>query len=598
MIPSLRSLATGVLLVLLAGAGAAVAFHPAAGSLAGAADTFYAKDGPVTFVLYRKGNTPVFPGDLRAAMTWGLGAATLPLLYGLFLRILSIRAWTAPAPPWIARAVVPAGVFGSGALLLTALSPAAVAANPLAWGLLTGWPTLFVLAADLLRRRAAHVRASGDTIALDRFRDRQTALILWGVSFALYNANFTSHDAVDSIPCPYAALSLAREGDFDLEEFPALAPFTNEIEFVDSPVIDTGTHGVSKYPPGGAILSVPVVGLADLLGLLEPENKRNLLFYGKVSASLYAALSVAGFFFALRSLAARAPGLAPAGRSGAAFLALLYAFGSSTWSTSSQSAWQHGFVECALAWSLWRALAGVGTFRSQAVLGLFLGIAFISRPINLLLIAFTFLPWLVGRRWRALAGVAAGVLPCVVFFMAYSTFYFGTPFSTGYGPELSRFQKPLHEGVPGLLASPNRGLFVFSPVLLFMFIGIRRVWQEPRSEIADLLRFLTLGSLSILLLFAQWNAWDGGWCYGCRMLTDILPALFLFTATGWEAVRASLAGRAAFLFMAALSVVIHALGVIFHTNDWNADPASHPWRWDRTQIGSHLDYAQEKLRGR
>ncbi len=584
--------------MLLAGAGAAAAVHPGAASLGGAGDTLYAKDGPVTFVLHRKGEVSPFPGGLRVAAAWGLGTALLALAHGLALRAFSGRGWIAPASLWAARAAAPAGILGGSALLLAVLSPLAVAANPLAWGLLAGWPTLFVLAADLLRRRAARVATAGDAAMLLRFRDRRAAFLLFAGSFALYNANFTSHDAVDSIPCPYAALSLVREGDFDLEEFPALAPFTNEIEHVDSAVIDTKTHWVSKYPPGGALLAAPVLAVADLLGLADPATKRNMLFYGKVAASFYTALSVAGFFLALRALAARSPGLAPAARSGATVLALLYAFGSSTWSTSSQSAWQHGFVEFALAWSLWRSLAGVETFRAQATLGLFLGLAFISRPTNLLLIAFAFLPWLAECRRRALLGVAAGALPCLAFFMAYGAFYFGTPFSTGYGPELVRFQKPLQEGIPGLLVSPNRGLLVFSPVLLFAFPGIRRAWRKPRDETTVLLRFLSLGSLTVLLLFAQWNAWDGGWCYGCRMLTDILPLLFLFAAAGREAVRGSAPGRVSFSVAAALSVAIHALGVFFHNNDWNADPASHPWRWDRTQIGSHIDYARGKLRGR
>lgn len=554
------------------------------------------KNGPAAIHLFRKGEPPTFPGGARVAIPWALAAGFLPLLYGLLLGICERRLGKAPLyPAWLA---VPAGLQGAASLLAAFFLPFGIAATSLSWGLIAVWPTAILAAFDLARRRAAFVQACGDSTLRERFRDRRAALALFAASFALYNVNFTSQDAVDSIPCPYAALSLAREGDFDLEEFPALAPFTNEIEFVDSAVIDTKEHWVSKYPPGGALLSAPILGLADLVGLLDPEEKRNMLFYGKVAASFYTALSVAGVYAALLVLSRRAPALFAPGRRAATGIALVYAFGSSTWSTSSQSAWQHGFVECFVAWSLWRSAAGIETLRAQAALGAFLSLAVLSRPTNLLLVIFSFLPWIVERRWRALPGVAAGALPGALLFTGYGAYYFGTPFSTGYGPELVRFQKMLWEGVPGLLVSPNRGLFVFSPVLLFAIPGLVRLWRAERDvDAVRLLRLLSLGSLAVLLLFAQWNAWDGGWCYGCRMLTDILPVLFIFTAVGWQAARAAAAGRAAFFMAAALSIGIHALGVVFHNNDWNADPASRPWRTDRTQIGSHLERARLKLFG-
>ena len=39
-------------------------------------------------------------------------------------------------------------------------------------------------------------------------------------------------------------------------------------------------------------------------------------------------------------------------------------------------------------------------------------------------------------------------------------------------------QVPLHEGLAGVLVSPSRGLFVYSPVLLFSIVGCLGVWRR------------------------------------------------------------------------------------------------------------------------
>ena len=47
---------------------------------------------------------------------------------------------------------------------------------------------------------------------------------------------------------------------------------------------------------------------------------------------------------------------------------------------------------------------------------------------------------------------------------------FATAFG-GYGG-LRHFSAPLVEGVAGLLVSPNRGLLVYTPIMLFALIGV------------------------------------------------------------------------------------------------------------------------------
>lgn len=543
---------------------------------------------------------------LRETQPWMVGAAVAAFLAlrALLLARLARRGWIAPPAAFRMGALLPAGVVAGLLAALPLLGPWRIALSPTAFGLTLFWALLLPAAVDLLKRRAARVETDADPDVRERFRRRRTALFLFAGSLAVYMVNFASQDAVDAIPCPYAALSLVREGDFDLEEFPALRPFTNRIEFVDSAVIDTGAHWVSKYPPGGAILTAPLFFVLDRIGLLDPREKRNMLFHGKTAAAFYTALSVPAVYLALLVLARRAPMLFPLAPSHAALLSAVYAFGTGAWSTSSQSAWQHGFAQCFVAWGAWRLLAGTQAGGARFALGALLGTAVLARPTNAILAAAV-ATFLARRHLPRMPLVLAGAAAPAAALAAYNAFYFGSLSATGYGPELVRFQTPLAEGVLGLLASPNRGLFVFSPVLLFALPGVLFTWRpadsttvrgveaEPRAA----LRAMSLAALGTLVLFAKWNAWDGGWCYGCRMLADILPLLALFAGAGVAGLWRAPTARRLFWIAAALSVAIHALGVIFHTNDWNADPTSTPWRLDRTQIGSHLRHAIETLSG-
>ena len=87
---------------------------------------------------------------------------------------------------------------------------------------------------------------------------------------------------------------------------------------------------------------------------------------------------------------------------------------------------------------------------------------------------------LVKRRDQCL-GFFLATLPPLLWFTAYNMHYNGSPFSTGFAVGMidpSRlwsigshlFRTPLIEGLAGILVSPSRGLFIYSPILLFAFL--------------------------------------------------------------------------------------------------------------------------------
>ncbi|HYT66685.1 MAG TPA: hypothetical protein VEL51_09720 [Vicinamibacterales bacterium] len=86
-------------------------------------------------------------------------------------------------------------------------------------------------------------------------------------------------------------------------------------------------------------------------------------------------------------------------------------------------------------------------------------------------------------------------------------------------------------GAYGLLLSPNRGLFVFSPVLL-VSAGLPFAWSRLLREQRVVIAAYTLAAAAYILLISKMAAW-GVFGWGPRYLVPILPIVFLaacFTA--------------------------------------------------------------------
>jgi MFS family permease len=75
-----------------------------------------------------------------------------------------------------------------------------------------------------------------------------------------------------------------------------------------------------------------------------------------------------------------------------------------------------------------------------------------------------------------------------------------------------------------MLFSPYRGIFFYSPFLLFALPGARRLLREhPAESAAFLASFLV-----VFLFFLVTAGWAGGWDFGWRYILIVLPFLGLF----------------------------------------------------------------------
>lgn len=377
------------------------------------------------------------------------------------------------------------------------------------------------------------------------------ALVGFLICLVILLANGRAIGSGDTSAVERTAFALAERGTVVLKADEAADPFTRPI--------DGGR--ISIYSPLPALLAAPVFLGFNLFFDLTPAG---IQIAGKLSAALLSSLAVA---LLAASFSRRFP-MGPA-----LLAALLFGLGTSVFSTS-QALWQHPTVVILLVVAiealsrLDAAITNAERLRPALVAALALSLAAAARPATIPMCAVLFLFLLTRARPHAshLLAVAAGPALAIA---GYNATFFGAPWR--FGPGLSgRFGDAFPESVAGLLLSPGRGLFVFTPIALLALWGLVR--ESRQSALARAL--LAAASLHYVFM-SLWNEWHGGESFGPRLLTDLLPALFFFLP------GALLAAPKAGVLLGGLSIAIQLLG------GWTYD-----YRWERLhQRGLEFDAA-------
>jgi hypothetical protein len=169
------------------------------------------------------------------------------------------------------------------------------------------------------------------------------------------------------------------------------------------------------------------------------------------------------------------------------------------------------------------------------------------------------------------------VLPCLYAFVAlpalllvYYLSTFGSPSPSLEHVEVGALdwfrQIPLHEGLLGSLFGLARGLFVYSPVLLFA-VGGAVVAARRRDGLAVA---VAAGAVLAMVLVGKWFMWWGGHCYGPRLLADVGPLLCFLCHPLADFLGKHRPAAAAFFGVALISIGIHLLGAFMYDGRWDA----------------------------
>lgn len=372
------------------------------------------------------------------------------------------------------------------------------------------------------------------------------ALLL--LCFFVYNSNLRIIGSYDSLAASLIPFGLLRGDGVFLDRY--AGTFSPGIGY--SIVTSKSGHLVSLYPPVTPLLATPLYVPALLLNLEPggPDVMRWRAPMEKLAASLLASLSVVVLYMALRKIAPPALSLV---------LTIAYAFGTSTWVISSQALWTHALAALLVSACILLLLDPSPRPGKLALLGLCAALVTANRPMDFFFTAA--IAWIVLRRegrrsWPFFVPTAVVALALVSYNLTHFSNILG-----GYGEYRTPTGDALFRKVPdggaflGLLFS-NRGLFTFSPFLLFFFLSP----TGGRHPMTPLLRPLLLACLATVLLYASAAGWSGGYCYGPRYLITCLPVLTIALVHPLRQALRTRSGRILFASACGLSVAIQAIG--------------------------------------
>jgi len=389
--------------------------------------------------------------------------------------------------------------------------------------------------------------------------DAHPALFPFALSLAVYLSTFRWHGG-DDIPNIILPFALLRHGTLSMEPFRAW--FVSHGLFPDFTVQKEGLL-LSRHPVMPGLLALPICLPAVLLTPVPSE----LLIHGlsKLAASALTAASAAVFHLLLRERCSRR---------WAASATLLYAFGTFSFSVSSQALFQHGPAQLGLILGLYGLLRRGRGPRDAFVAGFGFALAVACRLDSAFFLAPAGL-YVLSRERRRLPLFAAGAALPLAFLAFYWLAYTGR-----LKPQDSEVQRAIFAAfeprtMVALLASPTRGLLPFIPASLF---GLWTILLRLRDKNSPWIVWLSLSLPAVFVFYSFYYNWTGGMTFGSRYLATAAALAVFFAADSSAWIAASAARRKFWCLAVAWSILVHAVGAYF---TW---PGSYEIEAQRAQL--------------
>jgi len=392
-----------------------------------------------------------------------------------------------------------------------------------------------------------------------------TPLALFGSVFLIYalTAQTSTKVSVDVYSSSLAGWRIAHTGEpwidgFDTSRIEGYGDLADPTVFIgEAP----NGHRVSLRLPGVVAAVVPAYWIAGGGG--EPED------FSMAPEALTAALITSGsvllLFLALRRRMGDPWAIAGA---------LVVAWGTPMWSVAANAMWTHTLTVFGIM-----GMACAASRERWWLVGLFGGIAICGRLHVALIIAVLGLGVAFARRRPDIAmkvGIPSASflgLTSLWTYWVYGTWIPGAGYNMTAqgivtGKRYSDAEHPLINQL-GLWVSPDKGILVWSPVLLLLLPAVVRAWPD----LPDWSRWLAIGGVPYLILQGQLNPYTGGGAhYAYRLQLELLAAAapaFLLSAHRMKAVA-----RAAVMPVVGIQVAAIALGAVL---EGPAPEVSYGW---------------------
>jgi len=403
--------------------------------------------------------------------------------------------------------------------------------------------------------------------------------IYLGSWFLVYKANINklAIQSEDTVPTMFLPISIIKEKTLYLDSYYNMMigryPHPDDKQQVRglTPFYlkKIGNHYASAFTLITAFLAVPVYYVPLKIGLTV--NWENIILLSKISSALIMASS-GGFLYLLLKKQFSLD------EKKASTITYIHLFGTVNFAMLSQSMWQHGTLQLFSILGLYFILDHLKQPKfkpfSAFLGGLFYGLAILSRPTSALALLFVGIYMLFklnNFKFLLKTGifVALGLLVNVAFFFWYNNkFYIGIE-NQGYASQLfGSWLSPFPISFIGVWFSPSKGILTYSPVFLFSFVGFYIALKKGLKENLQYLFYFLIVIIHTLVI-SFWKHWYGGYSFGYRMSSDIIPYLVLlmvpYLKSSWYDKKHFL-----FSFLFVFSILVQVFGIIFFDGIWHA----------------------------
>lgn len=413
----------------------------------------------------------------------------------------------------------------------------------------------------------------------------KAAVWLVVVPFFLFDiSNGAIVGSIDTRPVIPTAISLVREGNWDVSEFDSAGgrsalrdregniPLSFQIR---------GDRIYSVFPSGMVFFAAPVVELARICGA-DLDDRSVHLRLEKITAATAAALCL-GLYF----LTASCLGSAPA----AAISTCLLAVSSSLYTTVGLGLWQHGGV---VFWGLLALLVefssgGMPSRRGSILQGMACAAMLTCRPTAALGVVGLG-GWIFFRSPKravfTLTVAAISYLPCIALYESLYGNMLG-PHTIPLAMTEGRWHIGRLDRLAGVFVCPGRGLFVYQPWALLAPLAflpaVRRMVKDRdrRARPSGWMAYCLVIPLIHCAVVSAWHDWSGGYCWGSRLLTDVIPPLGLLSVPAIEWLWRAPRTRPLILALAVAGMLTHIPCVYGGAAAWNyvTDHDRDLWSW-------------------
>lgn len=376
----------------------------------------------------------------------------------------------------------------------------------------------------------------------------------------------------------HTAWAMVHQHNLQLDRF---SPLIEENKFYA--IEEYNHHLYYTFPMGTSIMCAPFLAIFELFAKHVYYTDTLPLLTGNYSggieaflAALFVAFSAVLLFNLLHRLKVETWLVW--------FTVIVFAFGTSAWSTASRGLFAHGSSMVVLLVGLWCLLKAEINIRWLFLAGFCFAFSFTIRPTNAISLLIFGLYTLWKYRWQVWPFATACFVVLIPFFL-YNHHVYGTFLSNYYLPSRIGEDGNFWKGLAGNFISPSRGLFFTSPVFLLSIPLV--VCQITKKQFNGFYFAILLTVLLHIYLISTFTTWYAGWSFGGRYWCEIIPYLMVLLAFGMQSMFDT--GRAKTKNIL-LSMFIILSGFSFYINCQGAtNPKTLEWNYIPNNVDQHRD---------